>query len=189
MGSRLGWAVYRLFTTSDDRRVFIAITSNAHWGRFCTEFGLTDLGEDPTLNTNAKRSANRARIIPRIEEIVRGLTAGQLVERLERIHVPFAPLNTPLDVLDDRHLNESGGLLKVRGAEGQVIKVPGLPVVSDGRRADVRHDPPTLGQHTTEILTELGYTDREIAELFEHHVVAEGGPTLFALGPTDQESR
>ena len=40
MGSRLGWGVYRLFTTADDRQVFIAITSNGHWQRFCKEFGL-----------------------------------------------------------------------------------------------------------------------------------------------------
>jgi crotonobetainyl-CoA:carnitine CoA-transferase CaiB-like acyl-CoA transferase len=183
MGSRLGWAVYRLFTTRDDRRVFIAVTSNAHWSRFCAEFGMDDLGQDPTLNTNARRSANRARIIPRIEEIVSQITADELVERLERIHVPFAPLNTPLDVLSDEHLNAAGRLLGVRGAEGQTVQVPALPVAGEGVPAGVRRDPPSLGQHTTEILTELGYTDREVAQLFEGHVVAEGGPTLFALGP------
>ena len=59
MGSRLGWGVYRLFTTADDRQVFIAITSNGHWQRFCTEFGLADLAADPDLDSNAKRAANR----------------------------------------------------------------------------------------------------------------------------------
>jgi crotonobetainyl-CoA:carnitine CoA-transferase CaiB-like acyl-CoA transferase len=188
MGSRLGWAVYRLFTTSDDRQVFIAVTSNGHWARFCAEFGLDDLGRDPALNTNAKRSANRARIIPRIEEIVRGLTAAELVERLERIQVPFAPLNTPFDVLSDEHLNEGGRLLGVRGAQGQTVRVPALPVDGAGLPMGVRRDPPALGQHTTEILTELGFADRDIAELLEAHVAAEGGPTLFALGPTDERS-
>jgi crotonobetainyl-CoA:carnitine CoA-transferase CaiB-like acyl-CoA transferase len=188
MGSRLGWAVYRLFTTGDERQVFVAITSNAHWERFCKEFGLLELWEDASLNTNAKRSANRARIIPLIEEIARRETSASLVERLERIRVPYAPLNTPLDVLEDHHLNEGGRLLEVRAADGQTVKVPGLPVAGDGFQAGIRHDPPALGQHSSEILAELGYPAAEIAELIERRVVAEGGPTLFATGPTDPEA-
>jgi len=76
MGSRLGWGVYRLFKTADDRQVFIAITSNGHWQRFCKEFGLEDLGADPDLDSNAKRAANRHRTIPRIEAVAASLTAA-----------------------------------------------------------------------------------------------------------------
>ena len=185
MGSRLGWAVYRLFTTRDERQVFIAITSNAHWERFCTEFDLAGLAEDEALNTNAKRAANRSRIIPLIQEIVGRETAAGLVERLERIRVPYAPLNTPLDVLEDHHLNVSGQLLEVQTADGQTIRVPGLPVAGDGVQTGIRRDPPALGQHSSEILAELGYAAGEIAALIERRIVAEGGPTLFATGPSE----
>jgi crotonobetainyl-CoA:carnitine CoA-transferase CaiB-like acyl-CoA transferase len=185
MGSRLGWAVYRLFTTQDERQVFIAITSNAHWERFCKEFGLLHLWEDETLNTNAKRSANRERIVPVIQEIAGEHTSAALVERLERIRVPYAPLNTPFDLLEDHHLNAGGRLLDVQGADGQTVQVPGLPVAGDGIQPGVRHDPPALGQHSSEILAELGYPADEIAELIQRRVVAEGGPTLFATGPRE----
>jgi crotonobetainyl-CoA:carnitine CoA-transferase CaiB-like acyl-CoA transferase len=188
MGSRLGWAVYRLFETRDERQVFLAITSNAHWERFCAEFGLDDLQTDESLNTNARRAANRARIIPRIQAIVSGLTAAELVERLERIRVPFAPLNSPLDVLADPHLNEGSRLLGVQTAQGQTVRVPAVPVAGDGLAGGVRHDPPALGQHTAEILAELGYTPAEIDSLLERRVVARGGPTLFSTGPRDQEA-
>jgi crotonobetainyl-CoA:carnitine CoA-transferase CaiB-like acyl-CoA transferase len=189
MGSHLGWAVYRLFTTADDRQIFIAITSNAHWERFCAEFGLLDLWRDSSLDSNAKRSANRARIIPRIEAIVRGQTAAELVERLERVRVPYARVNTPLDLLDDPHLNAGGRLLDVRTAEGESVRVPSLPVAGDGLSAEVRHDPPALGQHTSEILGELGYSPAEIGDLVERRVVAVDGPTLFSTGPSDQNGR
>ena len=189
MGSRLGWAVYRLFTTGDERQVFIAITSNAHWERFCKEFGMEDLWADESLNTNARRSANRPRIIPRIQAIVGDLTAAELVERLERIRVPFAPLNTPLDVLDDHHLNEGGWLLGAQTANGQTATVPALPVAGDGLAPGIRHDPPALGQHSSAILAELGYTPPEIENLLERRVVAEGGPTLFSTGPSDQQTQ
>src|SRR5205823_5708540 len=110
MGSRLGWGVYQLFPTHDERQVFIAITSNAHWERFCREFGLLDLWGDSELDTNAKRCANRPRVIPRLEALTRTLTSAELVGRLEGARVPYAPVNTPLDVLDDPHLNSGGKL-------------------------------------------------------------------------------
>jgi crotonobetainyl-CoA:carnitine CoA-transferase CaiB-like acyl-CoA transferase len=185
MGSRLGWAVYRLFTTLDERQVFIAVTSNAHWERFCKEFGLEDLWEDQTLNTNARRSANRERIIPRIQAIVSTLTAADLTERLGRIRVPYAPLNNPLDVLSDHHLNEGGHLREVQAATGQTVRVPGIPVTGDGIAAGVRHDPPALGQHSAEILAQLGYSPDQITDLIERRVVAVDGPTLFSTGPSE----
>ncbi|MDP8924417.1 MAG: CoA transferase [Chloroflexota bacterium] len=183
MGSRLGWGVYQLFATADDRQVFIAITSNAHWARFCTEFELVDFLDDPTLDTNAKRCANRPRVVPRIEALTRSLTSAELVGRLEKARVPYAPVNTPLDVLDDPHLNSAGALLEVGTAEGAAIKVPAIPVASDGFELDVRVDPPALGEHTRELLGELGYAADVVNDLIERGVVRADGPTLTAGSP------
>ena len=180
MGSRLGWGVYQLFPTRDDRQVFIAITSNAHWQRFCREFGLLDLWQDPSLDSNAKRAANRSRVIPRIEAVARSLTADELIERLDRVRVPYAPLNTPADLLDDPHLNSGGKLLEVRTAEGKPVKVPAVPVASDRFELGVRHQPPALGQHTRELLDELGYSPAEIDALAACGAVDLHGPTLTA---------
>lgn len=180
MGSRLGWGVYQLFTTRDDRQVFIAITSNAHWQRFCAEFGLLDLLEDPSLDTNAKRCSSRPRVIPRIEALAGELTSAELVGRLEKARVPYAPVNTPLDVLDDPHLNSEGKLLEVHTAEGVTIKLPAVPVASDSFEIGVRGDPPALGQHTRELLAELAYSADEVDDLVAGEVVGVDGPTLNA---------
>ena len=178
MGSRLGWGVYQLFTTGDERQVFIAITSNAHWERFCTELGLLDLLADPDLDTNAKRCENRPRVIPRIEALAQAMTSAELVARLETARVPYSPVNTPLDVLDDPHLNANGGLLEIQTANGGTIKVPALPIASSSFETDVRVEPPALGQHTRAVLTELGYTPEEIERLIDARVVRADGPTL-----------
>ncbi len=178
MGSRLGWGVYQRFATRDDREVFIAITSNAHWERFCREFGLLDLLEDPSLDTNPKRNVNRPRVIPRIAAVVRELTSAELVARLEQVRVPYAPVNTPLDVLDDPHLNSGGKLLETRTADGRTVKLPALPVDSTEFELAVRGDPPALGQHTRELLAELGYSADTVDDLVAAGIVAVDGPIL-----------
>ena len=188
MGSRLGWGVYQLFTTADDRQVFIAITSDAHWQRFCREFDLLDLAADPELDSNAKRCANRPRVIPRIEAVARELSAAELVGRLERIRVPYAPVNTPLDVLDDAHLNSNGSLLEVRGTEDTSVKVPATPVASSAFSVGVQHQPPGLGEHTRELLEELGYAGDEIENLVERGIVTVDGPLLNPAGPVEDPS-
>jgi crotonobetainyl-CoA:carnitine CoA-transferase CaiB-like acyl-CoA transferase len=178
MGSRLGWGVYQLFTTGDERQVFIAITSNAHWERFCTELGLLDLLADPDLDTNAKRCEHRPKVIPRIEALAQAMTSAELVARLETARVPYSPVNTPLDVLDDPHLNANGSFLDVQTADGGSIKVPALPIVSSNFETEVHLDPPALGQHTRAILAELGYPTDEIERLIAERVVRADGPTL-----------
>ncbi|MFN8524569.1 MAG: CaiB/BaiF CoA-transferase family protein [Chloroflexota bacterium] len=183
MGSRMGWGVYQLFPTADSRQVFIAITSNAHWKRFCTELGLADLLADETLNTNARRAANRPRVIPRIEAITREMTAAELMATLDRIRVPFAPLNDPLDLLSDSHLQSGDRLVSVNPADGHPIEVPNLPVAGADLVGPARRDPPSLGQHSAAILSELGYSADQIRSLFERGVSAQNRPTLFDTGP------
>ena len=181
MGSRLGWGVYRLFKTADDRQVFIAITSNGHWQRFCKEFGLEDLAADPDLDSNAKRAANRHRIIPRIEAVATSLTAAELIERMERVQVPYAPLNNPFDLLSDPQLN-SGKLMEVQTEAGPTIKTASTPVASNNFMLSVRHQPPGLGQHTREVLLEIGYSEPEIEALAASGVVRLDGPVLLSGG-------
>ena len=159
MGSRLGWAVYRLFTTRDERQVFIAITSNAHWERFCKEFGLLELWED--AGAQHEREALRQPLTDHPADSGNRRAGqhhgGRWSSGSSGSACRTPPVNSPLDVLADHHLNEGGRLLEVQGADGQTVKVPALPVAGDGLPAGIRHDPPALGQHSAEILAELGY--------------------------------
>ena len=182
MGSRLGWGVYQLFTTADERQVFIAITSNAHWQRFCREFELLDLAEDPRLDSNAKRAANRPITIPRIQAVTGALTSAELVGRLEQAQVPYSPVNNPFDLLDDPQLNSGGKLMEVETEAGGTIKTAGTPVASNNFELSVRHQPPGLGQHSREVLLELGYSEAEVETLTASGVVRQDGPVLAGGG-------
>ena len=85
--------------------------------------------------------------------------------------MPFAPIAKPWDLLDDPHLNASGGLLETR-ARGKTIHVPALPVALDGERLPKRADPPRVGEHARELLASLGCSPQEIESLRDRGIVA-----------------
>ena len=165
MGTQMGWAVYHLFPTADGREVFIAITSNRHWARFCTTFGLDDLLADPTLSSNRKRVAQRPRLLERIGAVVRTMPFERVLKLLAEAGIPYAPVNTPADLLDDPHLREGGRLLAVDVPEHPGLRVPSLPMLVDDISYRVYRRPPRLGEHTREVLQELGYSAAEVDDL------------------------
>ena len=171
-GTRMGWGIYQLFDASDGEQVFIGITSNAHWERFCTEFGLDELLADENLNDNAKRVAARNWLPGRIGEEMRKHTSAQLAERLERARIPFAPLRRPDQVLGDPHLNASNQFMDTPLPGRGTAKLPKMPVRSTAYDFELRRAAPGLGEHTREVLLEFGLTKDEIDALASRRVIA-----------------
>ena len=171
-GTRMGWGVYQLFTAADGEQVFIGITSNAHWERFCKEFMLDALLADQTLADNAKRVAARAWLPGRIGEEMRRYPSAELAERLERARVPFAPLRRPDQLVDDPHLNAAKQFVDTPLPGGKTAKLPKLPVRSTAFDFGLRRPAPTLGEHTREVLAEYGLTKDEIDALASRRVIA-----------------
>jgi crotonobetainyl-CoA:carnitine CoA-transferase CaiB-like acyl-CoA transferase len=171
-GTRMGWGVYQLFTAADGEQVFIGITSNAHWERFCDEFGLKELRADERLDDNAKRVAARAWLPARIAEEMLRYPSAELSERLERCRVPFAPLRRPDQLLDDAHLRAAGQLLDTPLPGGGTARLPKLPVHSTAFEMGLQRPAPTLGEHTRDVLRELGLETDEIDALASRRVIA-----------------
>lgn len=149
------WPVYDLFDTRNGDKIFISIVGEEHWEVFCRTFGREAWLGDPRLLTGQGRVDNRGWIIPEIRSIVAAYDIAEISPILERLGLPFAPVNKPGDLFDDPHLNASGGLLELTLNNGHTVKTPALPFTFDGRRLKKRRDPPTIGQHTDEVLAEL----------------------------------
>lgn len=170
------WAVYDPFQTADGRTVFVGITSDNHWRSFCKEFGEEALLADPALKTNPQRAQARDRIMPVVIRKFAAESFDSLVEKLERLKIPFGPLAKPGDLFEDKHLNASGRMLNILLPNGKSAKIPGLPLDMDGRKPQVRQQPPRMGEHTRAVLAEAGYSSAEIETLVQDGIViAEGG--------------
>jgi crotonobetainyl-CoA:carnitine CoA-transferase CaiB-like acyl-CoA transferase len=89
----------------------------------------------------------------------------------EQHGLPYAPITRPHDLLDDPHLNATGGLAPITLPDGRTTKTPLLPLTLGGRRPGVRLNPPRLGEHSAALLRELGYSDTAIAELQRQQIV------------------
>jgi crotonobetainyl-CoA:carnitine CoA-transferase CaiB-like acyl-CoA transferase len=166
------WAVYDTFTTLDGELVFVGVVTDTQWKIFCEAFGLGDLLADPALKTNPQRVQERPRIMPIVTALFAKLTKVELLAKCEALGLPFAPITKPEDLFEDPHLKASGGLTDVTLPNGIKTQVPILPIEMDGRRFRTRLDLPKIGEHTSELLADLGYDRDTIAALIAGKVVA-----------------
>lgn len=179
MPARRGaWGIYDVFRTAGEGQLFIGVTSDQQWRRFCDEFGLATLAADDRLATNALRAKARPWLIPALQAALEALPQPEVEARCERCAISWAPVGRPRDLFDDPHLLASGGLLQTAisalgGGAGAMFGLPALPVeFGAGRiRPGLTRQPPRMGEHSAEVLAEAGYTPAEVAVLLDRHII------------------
>ncbi len=164
---RSAWSVYDIFTSAEGERVFVGVVSDSLWQRFCEEFSLDDLAADQAYATNNERVKQREVLIPRLQALFDELPKTELMARLDRAGVPFAPINKPIDLIDDPHLLEGEGLLDVTLSDGSRIKLPALPLEFDEQKTTLRKDLPQPGAGAKEHLKALGLDEESLDKLQE----------------------
>jgi crotonobetainyl-CoA:carnitine CoA-transferase CaiB-like acyl-CoA transferase len=175
MPSREGaWAIYEPFATADGAQIFVGLTSDGHWRRFCEQFHREDLLQDPAYTTNEDRVRARPVLRPLVGDIVARHKLAELAETFDRIDIPFAPVAKPGDLFDDPQLNAGGRMLDIEFPNGVTAKLPRLPVEMGDHDFGLRRQAPALGEHTGEILAELGLQPGEIAALAKRGIINAG---------------
>lgn len=170
------WAVYDVFTVKDGEQIFLAAVSDAQWLSFCDALDLPDLKTNPKYANNNDRVRERATLLPELRTRLAQRSAQELTERLQAADLPFAPIRRPEELFDDEHLLATGGLADITLPDGeragQTAQTTLFPFTLDGQRLGVRLSPPTLGQHSSELLTTLGYSEAEQHSLRSSRAVA-----------------
>jgi crotonobetainyl-CoA:carnitine CoA-transferase CaiB-like acyl-CoA transferase len=151
--------------------VMIAAASDALFVKCCQALGATELASDPRFTSNPERVKNRVALFETLAAITRALSSEELLSRLGEAGVPSAPILTLDRVAAEPQTEASGMLIPTKHPRVPDYRVVGLPIKWDGERPGVSRVPPLLGQHTAEVLADLGYDERGIAELVARHVV------------------
>jgi len=170
------WALYDVFSVKDGEQIFLAAVSDAQWITFCDAMGYADLKADPILATNNDRVRARPTLMPELRQRLAAYSAAELTAIFEKNGLPFAPILRPEQLFDDPHLNATGGLADITLPDGeragQTARTTLFPLRMDGQRLGVRLQPPVLGQHTAELMEQLGYTAAQVQALQAQGAVA-----------------
>ena len=156
------WGVYDIFDSADGVRIFIGVVTERQWEIFTKALGEPDL-MDPAYATNNERSLARETLIPLVGKLLKKHSIAELERICEEGGLPFAPIQTPSDLFEDRHLN-AGGMVPLTMPDGKKTVIPALPMQFGAERLALRSPLPKPGEHNQEILWPLGVKIPEAAK-------------------------
>jgi crotonobetainyl-CoA:carnitine CoA-transferase CaiB-like acyl-CoA transferase len=163
-------APYEAFP-SKDAWVMIAAGSDALFAKCCAALDVPALAADPRFASNPERVKNRGALFEALATVTRTLSADELLARLQKAGLPTAPILTLDRVAREPQTEASGMLIAAKHPRVPDYRAMGLPIKWDGERPGVSRVPPLLGEHTAEVLAELGYDEPTIGDLAARHVV------------------
>ncbi len=167
------WGIYDIFHTKGDDQLFLGVVTDTQWRQFCEAFDRPDLAANPDYATNSQRVVARPVLVPTLQAIFLEWTKADLVQKVEAIGLPFAPITRPVELFDDPHLTQSGGLIPTELPDGRIGQIPGLPLAIDGERLPRRLGVPKIGEHSRSVLADLGRSEAEIEALLAAGVVGD----------------
>jgi len=171
MGSKHPTIVpYRAFPTTDGY-VVVAVASEHIWPRFCGALDRPDLVEDDRFETNADRVTNRDTLDAILEAEIAEYATAEILDAFEDHGVPATDVRDMADVFENPQVRARDMHQQVSHPTAGEVAMPGSPMHFSGTPTSIRRHPPLLGEHTEEILREVGYTDEEIERLVEDGVL------------------
>jgi crotonobetainyl-CoA:carnitine CoA-transferase CaiB-like acyl-CoA transferase len=149
-----------------DQPIIIAVGNDRQFARLAEICGHAEWAKDERFSSNAARVANRTVIVELISEAIARKPAEEWLEQLEKAAIPAGPINRISQALSDVQARHRKMVRSIAG-----VPLVGSPVRVDGKRADSELPPPTLGEHTGEVLRSLGIASDEVSRLRARGVV------------------
>jgi formyl-CoA transferase len=158
---------------AEDGFFTLGATSTRNWEACCDVFGVPELKRDPRFEKNHLRHQNRRELIPLIEAVTAKRPARHWVEALERAGVPCGALQTYDQVFNDPHLNARQFFPDAPHTKLGRVKQIGSPMRMSATPPRMDRAGPLLGEHSVQVLAELGYPAEEIRKLAAAGVIGE----------------
>ena len=161
---------YESFETSDGYVIF-AVGNQRLWENFIKVLGREDLNEDSRFADMKARNQHPAELKEILEGITRGKKTDEWVKIMEDAGLSCGRIRTIDQVLSDPHVDAREMVLEIEHPKAGMIKLTGVPVKLSLTPGEVTAAPPTLGQHTDQILEEIGYSNVDIANFREKGII------------------
>lgn len=161
---------YQAFETADGFLV-VGVISEGHWEPFCRAVNREEWVDREEYATFTDRVSNRAELDAKLDDVFAKRTTNEWMNQLNAEGVPSTPLNTVEDIVHDPHIEQHDMLAEMEHPELGTFQSPANPVTFKNLETDESQAPPMLGEHTTEVLVELGHSDEEIAQFQRDDVV------------------
>jgi formyl-CoA transferase len=149
----------------------IAATGEPMWRRVCQGIGREDMLESPDFKGEQNRSKNRVALNAEINKALASRTTAEWIEILTRSEVPCGPIYTIDKMFEDPQVRHIGAAVSVKSPKLGEIRIVDQAVKLSRTPASIATAPPELGEHTAEVLEELGYSAAAIEELRKKKVV------------------
>lgn len=163
---------YRAYPCAGGRDVFVAAGNQSLWERFCLALGFEDLRHDPRFVSLPERRRHRTELDDVLSARLGARAREDVLQQLEAAGVPAAPVNDVGEVLGHPQVRELGAVQTVSHAGlRRDLELVASPFRASAMSTVIRRPPPMHGEHTTEVLTELGYSAESQRELRDQGIV------------------
>ena len=161
------------FKTADGRWICLLVrTGGKDWPQIAAAVGCPELVEDPLFATSRDRRHNAPALVEILDQAFGAFAYEDIAARLDEYDITWAPFQTPGELSRDPQADAAGCFVQTPDGKGGSFRAPASPARFPGYDDTPKSGPPSLGQHTDEVLAELGYSADEIAALRDSKAVA-----------------